>query len=260
MENQKWNYFQFRKQHDYPVYLRFKPEELNPKFSHLLIELGFNELTAQESRKIPLQRTNTKVLTVQFASARLNQQLNGSDLLDKYGPESLSIQNNTPVYTYRKVGIMALPNYKTLWDLALHSEITHTDQMIGFRVILVRFISQALAEQGVLSYWGTVRDESVIVMKQSQSFGEAVFIDWNKKVIFFNGGEMKFNSHLKILRKDKEAQASGRMGREEVISFLSVTTCLLSFSGIPNPMKRAIIEMSAKVTASYSVSEAAVNL
>ena len=260
MQIQKWNYFQFRKQHDYPVFLRFKQEELNPKFSHLLSELGFNELSEKESKVIPLQRAHTKVLTIQFASARINQQLNGSDLLDKYGSEVLSIQAGTPIYTYRKVGIMALPNYKTLWDLALHSEISDTDQMIGFRIILVRYISQALAEQGVLCFWGTVRDESVLVMKQSQSFGEAVFIDWNKKVIFSNGGEMKFNFHLKILRKDKESKTSGSMSREEVISFLSVSTCLLSFSGITNPMKRAIIEMSAKVTANYSVSDGSLNL
>lgn len=260
MQNQKWHYFQFRKPHDYPVFLRFKHEELNPKFSHLLSELGFSGLTEVESKKIPLQRAHTRMLTVQLASARIDQQLNGSDALDKYGSEILSIQAGTPVYTYRKVGIMALPTYKTLWDLALHSEISHTDQMIGFRIILVRFISQALAEQGVLCYWGTVKDESVIVMKQAQSFGEAVFIDWNKKVIFSNGGEMKFNSHLKILRKDKESKSSASMSREEVISFLSVSTCLLSFSGITNPMKRAIVEMSAKVTTNYSVSEGSVNL
>src|SRR5690606_27081750 len=154
----KWHYFQFRKQYDYPVYLRFRQDEMNLKFSHLLHELGFNELSQNESKKIPLQRSFTKMLTVQMASARLNQQLNGSDLLDKYGPESLSIQAGIPVYTYRKVGIMAMPPYKNLWDLALHAEISQTDQMIGLRIVLVRFLSQALAEQGVLTYWGTVKD------------------------------------------------------------------------------------------------------
>lgn len=260
METIKWTYFQFRKQYDYPVYLRFMQQELNPKFSHLLSELGFNQLTEPESKKIPLQKSQTRLLTVQFASPRLNQQMNGSDLLDKYGTESLSIQANTPIYTYRKVGIMALPTYKSLWDLALHSEISHTDQMIGFRIILVRFISQALADQGVLSYWGTVKDGSIIAMKQLQSFGEAVFVDWNKRVIFSNGGEMKINSQLKLLRKDKDYKASGHMPREEVISFLSVSTCLLSFHGITPAMKRAIVEMSGHVTGSYSVSEGSINL
>jgi hypothetical protein len=260
MQPTKWHYFQFRKQFDYPIFLRFMHEELNPKFSHLLSELGFNELTENESKKIPLQRAQTRLLTVQVASSRLQQQMTGSDLLDKYGSESLSIQAGTPVYTYRKVGIMALPTSKTLWDLALHSEISQTDQMIGFRIILVRFLSQALADHGVLSYWGTVRDESLIVMKQLQSFGEAVFVDWNKKVLFSNGGEIKLNSHLKILRKDKDFNTAGSMSREEIISFLSVSTCLLSFHGITQPMKRSIIEMSAHVTANYSLSESNVNL
>ncbi len=254
MQNPKWHYFQFRKPHDYPVFLRFKEDELNPKFSHLLTELGFSELSENESKKIPLQRSHTRLLTIQFASTRLNQQLNGSDM-EKYGSEVLSIQAGVPVYTYRKVGIMALPTGKTLWDLALHSEITHTEQMVGFRVILVRYISQALADQGVLSYWGTMKDGSVVIMKQGQSFGEAVFIDWNKKFIFSNGGEVRLTSQLKILRKDKEFKSAAQMGREDVISFLSVSTCLLSFNGITNLMKRAIVDMSANVNATHSVSE-----
>lgn len=259
MQNPKWYYFQFRKPHDYPIYLRFKEDELIPKFSHLLSELGFSQLTEIESKKIPLQRSHTRMLTVQLASTRLNQQMSGSDL-DKYGSEVLSIQGGIPVYTYRRVGVMALPTSKTLWDLALHSEISHTDQMIGFRVILVRYIAQSLAEHGVLGYWGTVQDGAVVIMKQGQSFGEAVFIDWNKKVIYSNAGEIKLSSHLKIIRKDKDYKIAAHMGREEVISFLSVSTCLLSFNGITTSMKRAIIEMSAQVTGSYSVTEAPLNL
>lgn len=255
MEATKWTYFQYRKSYDYPVYIRFKQDELNPKFSHLLGEMGFNLLTDAESKKIPLQRTYTKVLTVQEASSRLQQQINGSDLLDKYGPESLSLQMGMPVYTYRKVGVMGVPQNKTLWDLAIHSEISHTDQMVGLRVILVRFISQALADQGVLCYWGTVKDDAVIVMKQLHSFGEAVLIDLNKKAIFSNGGEMKLGSSLKIIRKDKEVSVASNMSREDIIGFLSVSTCLLSFNGITNPMKKAIYELSSRATGTYAVSE-----
>jgi hypothetical protein len=256
----KWTYFQFRKNLDYPIYLRFRQDELTPKFSHLFKELGFQELIEKESKKISLERLQTRILTIQFASARLNQQLNGTDLLDKYGHESLSLQLGTPVYTYRKVGMMAMPPRKPLWDLALNSEISQTDQMIGVRIILVRFLTQALADQGVLGYWGTMKDDTVIVMKQAQSFGESVFIDWNKKVIFSNGGEMKLNSHLKLLRKDKDYSVPGQMSREDIISFLSVSTCLLSFQGITPAMKKAILELSAQTSGTYAVCEPALNL
>lgn len=260
MDNTKWNYFQFRKSYGYPVFLRLKQDDLNAKFQHLFTEMGLEILTDQEARKIPLQKVHTRMLTVQMASARLNQQIMGSDLMDKYGPEGLSLQGSTPVYTYRKVGVMALPYSKTLWDLALNSEISHTDQMIGLRIILVRYLSQALSEMGVLSYWGTVKDGTVIVMKQLQSFGEAVFIDYEKKVIFSNGGEMKIPSHLRIMRKDKDTNQSGPMKREEVISFMSVSTCLLSFHGITNTMKRSIIELSSGVTATFALHEVQPNL
>jgi hypothetical protein len=256
METIKWHYYQFRKKYDYPVYLRFKHDESNQKIIHLLSELGFNELTEAEIRKIPIQRYQTRLLTMQNASARLTKELTGTDLLEQYGSEVLSLQAGVPVYTYRKVGMMAMPTSKNLWDLALHPDLTHTDHMIGIRIILVRFLSQALSDNGVLSYWGTQKDDSLIVMKQLQSFGEAIFIDHEKKMIFSNGGEMKLTKNIRLIRKDKEGIGSGKLSREETISFLSVSTCLLSFTGLTLAMKKSIYQISADMMASYGVMEA----
>ena len=261
MENIKWNYYQYRKNHGYPVFIRLKQDELNSKFTHVLTELGFGPLTDIEAKKIQIHKGPTRILTIQEASSRLQVQINGSDLMDKYGmPESLSLQMGMPVYTYRKVGVMGLPFSKPLWELALHPDISHTDQMVGVRVVLVRFLSQALAESGIIVYWGTVKDDTVIVMKQMQSFGEAVFIDMSKKMIYSNGGEMKLGASFKILRKDKEVSHAMKMSREDIISFLSVSTCLLSFSGISHAMKKAIYELSANASGSYAVTENALNL
>lgn len=260
METTKWTYFQYRKNHQYPIYVRFHEEDLKGKFNHLLGEMGFAALTEPESRKIPLQKLHTKILTIQEASARLQRQITGSDLLDKYGSESLSLQMGMPVYTYRKVGVMGLPASRALWDLAVNSELAHTDQMIGLRVILVRFVSQALADLGILCYWGTVKDDTLILMKQNQSFGEAVFIDTSKKMIFSNGGEIKFGQSLKIIRKDKEMNHKVVMSREDLIGYLSVSTCLLSFTGISHSMKKAIYDLSSYASCSYSVNENMANL
>lgn len=256
----KWSYFQYRKNHGYPVYIRLMQVELNPKFSHVLNELGFSLMTEVEVKKIALHRNPTKLLTIQEASSRLQLQINGSDLLDKYGLESLSLQMGMPVYTYRKVGLMGMPFNRPLWELAIHPDITHTEQMVGLRIVLVRFLAQALSEHGVLCYWGTVKDDTVIVMKQDQSFGEAVLIDVNKKLVFSNGGEMKLLSSLKLLRKDKEMKSPLKMSREDIIGFLSVSTCLLSFNGISHLMKKAIYELSSNTSGSYAVTETTLNL
>jgi hypothetical protein len=248
----KYNYYQYQKKHDYPVYIRVNPEEVDAKFVHLLGELGFQELPEKESKKISLHKTNTRLLTVQTAGPRVQVQINGSDLLDKYGHESLSIQAGVPVYTYRKVGLLAMPMGKIFWDLALSQNISLTDQMVGVRVILTRFLAMALSFDGLLCYWGTMTEGSMVMMKQNQSFGESIVIDFNRKVAFHNGGEVRLGSVLKMIRKDKEGKS--HIGREEIISFLSVSTCLLSFSGITPAMKKAIYDLSTFTQATYAQS------
>lgn len=260
MDATKWTYFQFRKNHQYQIYVRFKQDELNPKFSHLLEELGFATLVESEVKKVHLQKDNSKILTVQEASARLQLQIHGSDILDKYGPESLSLHMGIPLYTFRKVGVMGQPVSKALWDLAIHSDISQTDQMVGLRIILVRFLSQALADLGVISYWGTFKEDKIFMMKQGQSFGEAVFIDLHKRMIFYNGGEAKLGATLKIIRKDQEAVYSSLMSREDLIGFLSVSTCLMSFNGITSAMKKNIYELSSRASGSYATTENLANL
>jgi hypothetical protein len=260
MESLKWKYYQYRKTQDYPVYLRVVPDEGHTKLEHLFNELGFSEVPEKDSKKISLQRSLTRILTIQGAGARLQQQINGSSILDKFGHESLSLQGTTPVYTYRRVGVMGLPLQRTLWDLAINNDNLQTDQMVGLRVMLTRYLAFALSEQGLISYWGTVKDETIIVMKQGDSFGEAVFVDEARGMVFWNGGEMRLPTHLKFLRKDKDHRAAGKMSREELISFLSVSTCLLSFTGISTTMKRAIYALSSRSTGSYATPEAPATL
>jgi len=256
----KWIYFQYRKTHQFPVYLRFKTEDLQEKFKHVLNEMGFNLLTSEEAKKISLEKTSTKILTIQAATPRVQKQILGSDLLDKSGHEILSLQIGIPIYTYRKVGIMAMPQDRLWWELALSNDIQQTDQMVGLRVILVRFLAHALADFGVLTFWGAFKDDHVVVMKQSHSFGEAVMIDVTKKMIFSNGGEAKLNTGLKIIRKDKESSSTRPISREDLISFLSVSTCLLQFAGINYQMKNNVMELSRFSSASYGVTDFQVSI
>lgn len=252
---QRWNYYQYRKIHQYPIYVRVSADEINPKFQHLLGEMGFSLLNDVEVKKIALTKAHSRILTVQSAGPRVERQIMGSDLLDKYGVENLTIMSGMPIYIYRRVALLAMPMHRNLWDLAVSSEIAHTDQLVGLRIVLARFLSMALSDMGVLCYWGTVKDGAVILMKQAQSFGESVLIDFDKKTIFSQGGEMRFGNALRLIRRDVEGKHSPHMGREDLISFLSVHSCLLSFSGITPAMKRSIYALSAGVHASYAVSE-----
>ena len=249
-----WNYYQYRRNQDYPIFLRFKPDEASAPLILLLTELGFNSLQENESKKISLQRPHTRVLTVQAASTRALIQINGSDSLDQYGHESIALQHGMPLYTYRKVGLMSLPHSQTLWDLAYQHEMSQSD-LKGLRIMLVRFLAQSLCELGVISYWGKFQNETLTIMKQAQSNGEAVFINVSKGVLFYNGSEQKLPLKMSIVRKDKVVPVPTKMNRDELVSFLNVSTCLLSFNGITPSMRKAIIELSAQCSATIACLE-----
>jgi hypothetical protein len=50
------------------------------------------------------------------------------------------------------------------------------------------------------------------------------------------------------------------MSREDLIGFMSVSTCLLSFNGVTPAMKKAIYDLSVFTSGSYAVTENALNL
>lgn len=248
----RWTYFQFQKSHGYPVYIRFQVEDLDAKLKHLLGEMGFESLDEKESKKIPLHLAHTRILTVQTAGPRIQSQLVGSDLLDKYGLETLTFQSGIPIITYRRVGLLALPPGKILWDLALSQGLDVTEKVEGIRVLFSRFLAQALADHGVISYWGLYKEGSLVVTKQGEARGESVIVDFRNRIAFYPGGAVKIGNSLKILRKDKDVPQLTPMSREELISFLSVNTCLLSFQGITPAMKKSVYELTQYASGAYA--------
>lgn len=251
MSTIKWTYYQFKKKHQYPVYVRLHPEVELSKLTQVLGEVGFDLLTDAEVRNISLQKAGVKLLTVQEASGKILSQLQTSDSLDQYGLESLSIHGGVSVYTHRKVAVMMTPSGKPLWDMALVTTNHSSEHMMGMRVVMTRYLSLALAPFGVISYWGTSKDDGVIIMKQNQSHGESVFIDHKKKLIFSFHGESQFNHGLHIHRLDQNKKVGLNLTKEELMSFLSVSTCLMSFTGLSVEMKKSIVDLCMSSTASY---------
>lgn len=149
---------------------------------------------------------------------------------------------------------MSLPHSQTLWDLAYQHELSQSD-LVGLRIMLVRFLSQSLCELGVISYWGKFKNDILTIMKQGQSNGEAVFIDVQKKLVISHGSDQRLPANMQIVRRDKEVPAPTKMSREELISFLSVSTCLLSFNGITPTMRAAIFELGSQCSATIACLE-----
>jgi hypothetical protein len=260
MADLQWQYYQFKKKHGYPVFLRLKKSDVSPNILHVITEQGFEILSDVESKKIPIAKPTTRILTLQVAAGRSLSLIQTSDSLDKYGQESLSLYGGVPHYTYRQIGLMNLPLNKILWDFYCRGDLTTTEQLVGVRVILVRYLAHVLADQGVLFYWGTVKGQTVELMKQNQSMGEAVMIDLNKKIIVSPGSELQSMGQVKFHRKDKEFPNLTQLQREDFISYLSVSHCLLGFTGLTPAMKSAAYELGQKFSCYSGTLAAAANL
>ena len=77
------------------------------------------------------------------------------------------------------------------------------------------------------------------------------FIDHKKKLIFSFHGETQFQHGLHIHRLDQNKKVGSALSREELMSFLSVSTCLMSFTGLSPEMKKSIVDLCMNSSASY---------
>jgi hypothetical protein len=107
--------------------------------------------------------------------------------------------------------------------------------------VLNRYLSWALAPHGVVGFWGVTSNEGFVIMRQGQSFGEAVFVDVTRQATFSSAGMRPVAGDYTILRADRPAPAVRQMTREELVSFLTTHTTYLSQTGLPLALKRATL-------------------
>ena len=164
-------FFQWQKDHGYPVFLRMGSEMMEGRLQKLIGDLGFIEIPEADHKKIPANRPGTKILTLSRASTRVTQRVMLPDSLDRFGHESLTYQGETQIYVYRRLGMMVFSTASSMWELGLASQLETTEDLMGLRVVLNRFLAWALAPMGVIGFWGVATTEGLVAMKQNQSFG-----------------------------------------------------------------------------------------
>lgn len=123
---------------------------------------------------------------------------------------------------------------------------------MGLRVMLNRYLTWALAPHGIIGFWGVATGDGFVVMKQSQSFGEAVFVDVTKRRTFSSAGAKPFEGIFTILRADKGATPGKFIGAEELVSFLSTHTTYFSNQGLPAGLRKAALSLGAMSRGEWS--------
>lgn len=236
-------YYQYQGEDGYPVFLKFESAETEQSIKDIVTALGFKKVEENKLKQIPVDRITTKVLTIREASPKVAKEINlGTPGLDFLGPESISARGTYNVYKYKAVGMMVFAATNTLWELGItNTQKNHKE----IKVILVRFLSWALASQGIVGLWAVPVEEGVVVMKPIEANHEVVFVDLQNMKLLTQDGQVDLVGGLQFIRLDENLRQQSRaMSKEQVLSFLSTHTTYLSFNGLDYKLKDTIYQLA----------------
>lgn len=247
-KQEKITYFQYGSQLDYPIYLGVSLEEFDSSLTGFLTQCGFDLLTQETSEGIEKRlaaSANGRLLKIDHAGMRASQQIMKTTESDRFGVESVVSKEGYRVYRYRGLALMVLSFGATHWSLGVTREFGTESSLSASRSIINRYLSWGLSPFGVAGFWGVNVDEGVVLMKQGDAQGEAVFFDLLKNRLLCRDGIKPFASDFKIIRLDSILKnRSARMGKEEMPGFLTVHSTYLSTEGLSHPIRQVIQTLS----------------
>lgn len=238
-QNEKLTYFQFQKEIEYSLFIKIETDQLNDNLKHTFNSIGFNEITEKEFKEKDLQRYKTRILSVKEATHKVARQISHSFLgMERYGNENITTQGNYEVYRFKNVGMMVLSQMTYEWELGLIDLEEKQDQI---KIMLTRFITWSLVEQGVVAFWGVPVEEGLVVMNQKESAGEAVFLDVNNHKMITQDGTKKLPPYIQFLRLDPVLRGETKlMSKEELLSYLTTNVSFFTVSKLPFDLVRNI--------------------
>lgn len=238
------HYYQFQGMGEYPFLLKFEGDEIVSCLKNELSVLGFKKIETKDAKKLPIQKFSAKILKISMATPKVAREITmGAPGLELMGPESISARGSYNVYKYKSVGMMVFANTSSVWELGVLNPEAYKKEI---KIILIRFLSWALATQGILGLWGVPVEEGIVVMKPITANHEVVFLDLKKMRMMTQDGSSPIYPGTQIIRLDEGLKQSARqMSKEQLVSFLSTHTTYLSHQGLHLNLREAIIELSS---------------
>lgn len=249
MSEKKFSYYQYRKSLGYSVFIRFEEAEFEKNFVDTLSLLGFDPVGRDEVKGIELNPKTTKILRVVRANARVSKKIASPEFGDsRFGDEQVSLVGAHSVYCYRNIAMLIYGEGTLMWELGVRS----TENASALRVVFTRFLSFALADQGVVGLWGVPVDEGFVVLSPKESNFESIFVDVKKQLILTFEGERELTHGCQILRLDSALVSEMRqLSPEQLLSFLSMRTTYISPLGMKTVLRSDIWEL-AQVATGYT--------
>lgn len=246
-EDHQFTYFQYFKQIKIPVYIRFNADHFDPDIMGLLKSMRFEEVTQQEVPELKLEllrNMKSRLLTINEAGPYVARQIEMIAESDRYGAESIIPHPGHNIYRYKGIGAMIYSFASNEWELGTFPDFGGPQLEFACRSIINRYLSWALAPLGYVGFWATPVEEAIVVMRQKDSFGEAVFMDVKKGRLLSVDGQKIVRSRFKIIKLDEKLSGENKHIRsEELLSYLSVCCTYFDYSGLSVPVRQMLQHM-----------------
>lgn len=248
MEEVNYSYFQYHRDNQYPIYLRFEADYFDNEILSFLSSMCFKELTEKESSDVMNTLSvvpNSRLLTLLPASNSVAGQIRNTVSTDQFGLESVFPKDGYRVYRFKSIGMIVYSSVASEWEAGVFSNFGSQEHVEFYRAFINRYLSWALAPLGVVGFWGVPVDEGIVVQNQRQSLGEVVFIDVRKKKILSLDGVRRSPIDFKVLRLDSHLKDRNlKMVRDQLASFLSTHTSYIDPKGHSVAVRQLIQEVA----------------
>ncbi len=241
MTAKEYNYYRFRKELDYHIYLRFEDFDFESEVVDTLELLGFEKVERDDLKKITFYKNNTRVLKVTRAATRIHRKMDGQGLLKINEDECFQAMGLYDVYMYKNVAMMVLGDQNPLWELGIKT----TEDSYALRIVFTRFLSMALACQGVIGFWGVPVDQGFVMMNEKESNSESIFIDVERSRFMTFEGVQSLPVDMQILRLSPTLKDEAlKMTKEAFYGFLTFKTTLPHRRNKPKEFLQALFELT----------------
>jgi hypothetical protein len=245
---ENFTYFQYHRDHNYPIYLRIQLNQFDPNLPNLLSKMHFVPLSEDEAKgvgQVLEEQSKARILTIKIASNKVARHVDYAVESDRFGPESIMPKEGYRLYRYKNMGLMVYSFVTQNWELGAHVNFGSEDKTLTSRTILNRYLAWSLYSFGVVGIWGVPVDEGIVVLGQRESEGEAVYIDLKNYKVLSEDGVSFFPSRFKILRLDSTlSDRNIVMNQGQLSSFLATQSTFMDYSGLNIPIRQLIKTLS----------------
>ena len=244
--------FRLREDLDYPIFIKVDLKQFGAGLQGFIENSGFElleDVTDDDTQDLLGKAPHSRMLSITLASNSVMRQVDQVQESDLYGFESLVPREGYTVYRYKKVGIIVYSPSASVWKLGCRPDFGEgKDFSKAYKVIINRFLSWALAPMGVIGFWGYYSKNKAEFLRQSESNGEAMFMDMYKNKGFSSDDSWIMGPDFRIVKRDGHNKSESKDGRylsqEEFISLLSTHCSFFDYKGLSLPVRQMIKRLS----------------